>query len=324
MSQINRVQPSTRAFLREARQTHGYRLFDLLHGYFYARWPYLYIGVGTGEHRIAKIVRPILKFTGWLNQLTGKPAPSPSDNRTAYQHRPSPQFADEYHGKVMPLESVKLLVTVREPVRQPVPETVLPYARARDLILEHPDHIVALDCPCRVARENPCLPLDVCLIVGEPFASFVADHHPERTRWITSDEAVQILQAEDDRGHVHHAFFKEAMLGRFYAICNCCSCCCGAMQAHQNGTPMLAASGYLAQVDEAACIGCGTCNSYCQFEALSMDGHTLVDQSRCMGCGICVSKCPEEAISLVMGNSGAVPLELADLMAGALEPRQVN
>jgi tRNA (Thr-GGU) A37 N-methylase len=27
--------------------------------------------------------------------------------------------------------------------------------------------------------------------------------------------------------------YKDAMLGRFYAICNCCSCCCGAMQAHQ-------------------------------------------------------------------------------------------
>ena len=33
-------------------------------------------------------------------------------------------------------------------------------------------------------------------------------------------------------------YYKDAMLGRFYAICNCCSCCCGAMQAHQHGTPM--------------------------------------------------------------------------------------
>ena len=36
------------------------------------------------------------------------------------------------------------------------------------------------------------------------------------------------------------------MLGRFYAICNCCKCCCGAMQAHLNGVPMLASSGYVA------------------------------------------------------------------------------
>jgi hypothetical protein len=28
-------------------------------------------------------------------------------------------------------------------------------------------------------------------------------------------------------------YYKDAMLGRFYAICNCCACCCGAMQAWQ-------------------------------------------------------------------------------------------
>jgi hypothetical protein len=26
-------------------------------------------------------------------------------------------------------------------------------------------------------------------------------------------------------------YYKDAMLGRFYATCNCCSYCCGAMQA---------------------------------------------------------------------------------------------
>ena len=69
-----------------------------------------------------------------------------------------------------------------------------------------------------------------------------------------SEEAVAILQAEQERGHVHHAFFKDAMLQRFYAICNYCSCCCGAMQAQRNGTPMLASSGYVSRVDEDACI----------------------------------------------------------------------
>jgi hypothetical protein len=53
--------------------------------------------------------------------------------------------------------------------------------------------------------------LDVCLIIGEPFASFVAEHHPRRARWTTADEAVQILHAEDERGHAHPAFFKDAI-----------------------------------------------------------------------------------------------------------------
>ncbi len=48
-------------------------------------------------------------------------------------------------------------------------------------------------------------------------------------------------------------YYKDAMLGRFYAICNCCSCCCGAMEAQRNGTPMIASSGYVAVVDEDLC-----------------------------------------------------------------------
>jgi hypothetical protein len=40
------LRPSTRTFTREARHTPGYSLFAWLHGYVYARWPYLYIGSG--------------------------------------------------------------------------------------------------------------------------------------------------------------------------------------------------------------------------------------------------------------------------------------
>jgi ferredoxin len=160
----------------------------------------------------------------------------------------------------------------------------------------------------------------VCLIVGEPFASLVVEHHPERSRWISQEEAAGILQAEDERGHVHHAFFKDAMLGRFYAICNCCACCCGAMQAHQRGTPMLASSGYLSHVDESLCIGCAACEEYCQFEALSVpNGTAVVDEARCMGCGVCVSKCDQGALSLERALQKGEPLEILDLMARVME-----
>jgi Pyruvate/2-oxoacid:ferredoxin oxidoreductase delta subunit len=228
-------------------------------------------------------------------------------------------MADEYHGKTIPLKTATQLVQVNEPVNIPDLEQVIPYKRARALILQNPDHIVALDCPCRSARENPCLPMDVCLVVGEPFASFVSEHHPDKTRWITQEQAVAILKAEDERGHVHHAFFKEAMLGRFYAICNCCACCCGAMHAHRNGTPMLASSGYVAQVDKDACISCGTCETYCQFNALTLDGTSVVNEAECMGCGVCVSKCPQEALSLRREESKGIPLELDKLMNQAVE-----
>ncbi|MCL7454551.1 MAG: 4Fe-4S binding protein [Anaerolineae bacterium] len=302
------VRPSTRAFIQEARRTPGFSLFDLLHGYVYARWPYLYIGVGTGEHRLARVVGPIVRLVGRL-----VPAGSDDDGL-------STTFADTYHGKVVPLEAAAQLVTVAEDVYLGDLEKIIPYRTARDIVLQNPDHIVALECPCRSVRENPCLPLDVCLIVGEPFASFVMEYHPRRARWITQSEAVEILHAEQERGHVSHAYFKDAMLGRFYAICNCCSCCCGAMQAQRNGTPMIASSGYVAQVEADLCAGCGSCADGCQFAAISVDdGFARVDRAACMGCGVCVAHCPQEAIELMRDPVRAEPLEIRELMARATD-----
>ncbi|MEW5870397.1 MAG: 4Fe-4S binding protein [Chloroflexota bacterium] len=301
------IKPSTRRFVQAARQEQDYSFFDLLHGLVYGLWPYLYIGIGVGEHPLAK------KLSPWLGRLERLRQRLPAgDGQTK---SPGNGIADTYHGKVMPLESAKRLVQVREPIRAPDLEQVIPYPRARALILQNPEHIVALECPCRAARPNPCLPLDVCLIVGEPFASLLIEHHPQRSRWVSTQEAVTILEAEDERGHVHHAFFKDAMLGRFYAICNCCSCCCGAMQAQRNGTPMLASSGYLAQVDADLCIGCGECQDFCEFGALSLpDGFASVDAAACMGCGVCVGKCVQGALSLRLEASKGVPLEVDALL----------
>ncbi len=300
------VRPSTRTFVREARRTPDYSRFDWLHGYVYARWPYLYIGIGTGEHPLARVIGPLARQLG---RLFPPKQPSGADRGT---------WADAYHGKVVPLETARQLVTVEKEVSLTNLEQIIPYPRARDIVLQNPDHIVVLECPCRAARSNPCQPLDVCLIVGEPFASFVAEHHPRRSRWITSEDAMEILCAEHERGHVHHAFFKDAMLGRFYAICNCCACCCGAMQAWRHGTPMLASSGYVSRVAANLCVGCGTCADSCQFGALSVDGGTaVVDTTVCMGCGVCVSKCPEGAQSLVRDPTKSEPLEILALIASA-------
>jgi len=307
------ISSSTREFRREARQVQSFSPLDWLHGYVYARWPYLYIGLGTGEHPLARSLRPVLKFLELMFTRRRGEGPGSSEN-TADRVT----FADTYHGKVVPLNPATELVTIQEDITLTGLEQVIPYARARDVVLHNPDHIVALDCPCRSVRENPCLPLDVCLIVGEPFAGFVAEHHPERSHWITSDEAVEILQAEHERGHVHHAFFKDAMLGRFYAICNCCSCCCGAMQAQRNGVPMLASSGYVCQTDLTICVGCGACAESCQFGALSIeDGQIALHAMACMGCGVCVSQCPVGALSLVREPARGEPLEIRELLERA-------
>ena len=305
MKRFNLSKPSTRAFAREARRLSDFDFFDYLHGYVYGRWPYLYIRIATGEHPLARIVAPLVRAFGQLFP------PSPDSEGTT--------FADGYHGKVVSLDAARQLVTVDQEIELTDLEKIIPYARARDIVLRNPDHIVALDCPCRLARPDPCRPLDVCLVVGEPFASFILEHNPGHSRWITPQQAEAILQAEHERGHVSHAFFKDAMLGRFYAICNCCSCCCGAMQSWRNGSSMLASSGYVVQADLALCVDCGLCVSICPFEALSLDDGILVDSALCMGCGVCVSQCAQEALTLVRDPSRGEPLEIHKLMAEALE-----
>ncbi len=292
---------TTKNFIREGRKTGDFGFFDLMHGYVYLRWPYLYIGIATGEHPLARLVLPLYR---WITKLLP----------VVKRHPELATFADGYHGKVMPVEAAQKLVKIKREIRVDDLEQVIPYTKARSIIMHNPDHIVALECPCRAARPQPCEPLDVCLIVGEPFTSFVIAHHPHKARWITPQEAADIIQAEHDRGHVQHAFFKDAMLGRFYAICNCCACCCGAMQAWQHGVPMLAASGYVAEVSSQQCAGCGTCVIFCQFNALTLDDEPVqIDHELCMGCGVCVSKCACEALQLVRAPEKGEPLEVTAL-----------
>ncbi len=308
-------------YLREARRAKNINLEGFLHGWIYMRFPYFYISVGTGEHPLAKrwgkqlasLASKVFKTSAEAPFL----APPTPEHHLPVGEDGKLNFADTYHGKVVPLEAARQLVSVQEDVRLENLERIIPYATARDIILQNPDHIAVLDCPCRVAREHPCLPLDVCLIIGEPFASYIVEHQKERARWISQAEAAAILEAEDQRGHVHHAFFKDAMLGRFYAICNCCSCCCGAMQAQRSGVPMLNSSGFVAEVDESLCMSCGTCQDHCQFGALKLDIYSEVDQEACMGCGVCVGQCPENAISLVRAPHKGDPLEISALIAQA-------
>jgi ferredoxin len=303
------LQPSTRAFLDAARETDGYSWFDLAHGYFYARWPYLYIAVGTGEHWLARLLGPVLSVAAKAWAFVG------------HDRGSGRGVADAYHGKVVTLAGARQLISVREDIRLPDLEPIVPYPMARDIILKNPDHIVALECPCRSARKDPCRPIDVCLIVGEPFASFVVEHHPTRSRAISVTQASDLLEAEHARRHVHHAFFKDAMLGRFYAICNCCPCCCGAMQAHRSGTPMLASSGYVSEVDVAVCSGCGDCAQECPFDAMTLlDGQAHVNTEACMGCGVCVDVCVMQALDLVRDPSRGEPLEVRSLLEAAAQP----
>jgi dissimilatory sulfite reductase (desulfoviridin) alpha/beta subunit len=149
------------------------------------------------------------------------------------------------------------------------------------------------------------------MIIGQPFVDFVLEHHPTQCRRLTKEEALDLLKAEHERGHVHAAWFKDACLDRFFAICNCCKCCCGGIQAMvRHGIPMMASSGYVAHVDQSLCCGCGQCQEACPFDAVSVNGKAAVQREDCVGCGVCVGKCPEGAASLGRDPSKGVPLDV--------------
>jgi Pyruvate/2-oxoacid:ferredoxin oxidoreductase delta subunit len=257
-----------------------------LHGYVYGRWTQQYISYA-------------------LNRLL------PRSDKAAVR-----AWGDRYHGKVLTPDQAKNIVRLDHPILIRDLEQVIPYPTARKLVLDGPPDIVAYECVCRGARREPCGPTQVCMVIGQPFADFIVQHHPHTSRRLTQAEALSLLEQEHARGHVHSAWFKDVMLDRFYAICNCCSCCCGALEVmvgHQGRN--IASSGYVAAVDQKTCKGCGTCRKVCAFKAMDLEGTAVLDWNACMGCGVCQEKCPEGAISLVRDERKGPPLDVRVLLS---------
>jgi ferredoxin len=280
------LRPSTREWFRG-----GWRFLpQRIHGYVYGRWSNQYIGIA-------------------ISRIRARP-------QRAFQSN----SADHYHGKVLPHALARQVITLNHDLDLRDQEQVIPYPVARDIVLRHPEALAVYDCPCRATRANPCQPADVCMIIGEPFVSFVLEHNPQSARAVSRQEMLDILEAEHRRGHVHTAYFKDAMEGRFYAICNCCSCCCGGIESMvRGGVPMIASSGYVAQIAENACTGCGLCQEVCPFRAVHLEASASgklvarVDEGKCMGCGACEARCQFGVPILIRDRRKPIPMDIAAL-----------
>jgi ferredoxin len=277
------LRPSTWRMVREG----GLRRFlnlNFLHGYAYLRWTNQYIKL------LFKLPPPGPSAKKWVKKL----------------------LTDHYHGKVLTPELARALVMHDHDIPLRDLEQIVPYPVARDLVLKGPPDVALYECACRHAQPNPCQPTQVCMVIGQPFVDFILEHNPHSSRRLTQAEALDLLEVEHERGHLHSAWFKDACLNRFYGICNCCKCCCGGIQAMtKRGIPMMAPSGYVAYTGKDLCTGCGTCEDGCPFGALSVKGdESVLDWERCMGCGVCVEKCPNDAKSLVRDERKGLPLDV--------------
>ncbi|MBU2591199.1 MAG: 4Fe-4S binding protein [Nitrospinota bacterium] len=238
------------------------------------------------------------------------------------------RFGQNYHSKVIRLDDASRIIKLNRNVELRNLEQVIPFKQANDIILKNPQNIIVYECPCRAQKDDPCRPTDVCLVIGDPFVDLVRMFHPYRSRGITSDEALKIIKEEDARGHVHTAWFKSAMLNRFFAICNCCKCCCLGMKfMREYGVKMLIPSGYLSTINEK-CTLCGKCFKACQFEAIELKENGdkkvyRVNHAKCFGCGICEGACEYEAISITLAPEKGIPLNI-EALAGKPEEWNVD
>ena len=274
------LRPSTWRMMREA----GLRRFLNLsgvHGYIYGRWTKEYVDL-------------------FINHIIPRLGP-----------RGKQWLADHHHSKVLTQDQAEAIITIQQEIPLRDLEQIIPYAMARELVLNSPPDVVAFECACRDLRDSVCQPSQVCMAIGQPFTDFILEHHPQTSRRLTQAEALELLRAEHERGHVHAAYFKNACIDRFYAICNCCGCCCAGIEGMvKYGVPGIASSGYVAEVDETLCVACGTCEDACPFGAIHVDETAVVNWETCMGCGVCVEQCPDEALSLVRDERKGLPLDV--------------
>lgn len=178
---------------------------------------------------------------------------------------------------------------------------ILDYERATHII-EDAQYIGVGLCYCRHKNYHlgkACelnAPMETCLTFDNVARSLA--EHGGYSRLISKEEAKDILQMAygynlvqiGENVREHPAF-----------MCNCCGCCCEALQAARRFSPMqpIATTNYIPKVNLQDCISCGKCSRVCPVLAISMkDKKPVIDESICLGCGVCARNCPKKTITL--------------------------
>ena len=193
-------------------------------------------------------------------------------------------------------------VYVQEPVlMNDKTNHILDYERATHIV-EEAKYIGLGTCYCRhkmYHAGHPCeinAPWDVCLTFDNVARSL--SEHGGYARLISKEEAKEVLELSYESNLVQ---IGENVREHPAFICNCCGCCCEALQAARHFSPMqpVATTNYIPKVSLETCIGCGKCKKVCPILAISMEeGKPVIDEEICLGCGVCARNCPKEAITL--------------------------
>ena len=185
---------------------------------------------------------------------------------------------------------------------------ILDYERATHII-EDADFIGVGTCFCRHKNYHlgiPCklnAPMETCLTFGNVARSLA--EHGGYTRPIDKSEALEILEMSYGYNLVQMG---ENVRERPAFMCNCCGCCCEALEAVRRFAPMqpIATTNYLPKINPDECVSCGKCEKVCPILAISMQEREasvdkkkpVIDETICLGCGVCARNCPKKAITL--------------------------
>ena len=194
---------------------------------------------------------------------------------------------------------------------------ILDYERATHII-EEADFIGVGTCFCRHKNYHlgiPCrqnAPMETCLTFGNVARSL--SEHGRYTRPIDKSEAKEILEMCYGYNLVQMG---ENVREQPAFMCNCCGCCCEALETVRRFSPMqpIATTNYIPKINYNDCVSCGKCEKVCPILAISMQENNLpvsdskeekpikkrrpvIDESICLGCGVCARNCPKKAITL--------------------------
>ncbi len=193
-------------------------------------------------------------------------------------------------------------VYVQEPVlTNEKTNHILDYERATHIV-EEAKYIGLGTCYCRhkmYHAGHPCeidAPWEVCLTFDNVARSLA--EHGDYARLISKEEAKEVLELSYESNLVQ---IGENVREHPAFICNCCGCCCEALQAARKFSPMqpVATTNYIPKVSLETCIGCGKCAKVCPILAISMkEKRPVIDEEICLGCGVCARNCPAKAIAL--------------------------
>ena len=184
---------------------------------------------------------------------------------------------------------------------------ILDYERATHIV-DEAKYIGLGTCYCRhkmYHAGHPCeinAPWDVCLTFDNVARSLA--ENGDYARLISKEEAKDVLERSYDSNLVQ---IGENVREHPAFICNCCGCCCEALQAARKFSPMqpVATTNYIPKISLEKCIACGKCAKVCPILAIAMEENgtdsrkrPVINEEICLGCGVCARNCPAKAIEL--------------------------